>query len=174
MNLSALALSSLLFVQSTATIPYLYDKVVGDWKVRGHKSTSEVNASCVMTKPLKDRSNFTFIKDLVDGELYVLYTNSNWNITNPPGKYLSRITFHSQTKSVGKDAEFELLSPTSIRFRRLSMQFLYDFSSYNRMIIVMTGSVPNVEVTLSNSKDAINSLGQCINELTSTKESIRI
>lgn len=161
MTLTALTLaSSLVFTQASQPFVF-FDKKVGDWTIIGH-TTGGKNASCFMRKNIDANTELMLVKDLEDGEIYAVFNNSKWNIMNKPGYYEGRITFINKEGVSSSGASVELVGKSTIRIRQINMKFMYDFSTYNKLSITLSGDVPSIDFALKDSKISVATLGQCI------------
>ena len=136
----------------------------GNWQVVGSSGDSTLNPTCKLIMLWQDGSSFELIKDLADGELYILMVNNSWSINDPPNtRANARLNFQSGNTISGGSATFELLNKNTIRFRGLfADRFLPDFVSSNKLIIIMPGTVPNAEVNLEGTRNGVNVLSNCV------------
>lgn len=136
----------------------------GGWVVQGDSGDSTLNPVCRMQTNWQDGSFFSLIKDLKDGELYILLQANSWNIIDPPGSIATaRFNFHSGNTISGGPATFELLSKNTVRFRGLHAErFLPDFDRASNLTIVMPNTIPNVFVNLTGTSDALQAMSACM------------
>jgi hypothetical protein len=169
-----LAMSTLLFSFAAVAQTRFYNSVVRDWTVRGHHQHGELHPTCIAEKNFQDGSFISMVKDLADGELYVLYQNTAWNIADNPGNYQMRINFYASRSApvVSHLAQYELLNKNTIRIRNIdSKKFLPTFVEYLKMSFIMPGSIPNVEFTLAGSREMISVMSDCMGQF---KESLNV
>lgn len=168
MNLKRLISFAAAVCLSTTALadPFYGHNAAQKWYVFGHTTESELNASCVARTTWLDGSVFSLIQDLVDGEMYIVFTNNQWQIAEEPGTTGQiRVNFHgARNEIVGSGTmQFQLLNKNTIRIREIYQQkFLPDFAAAHRMIFVMPGTVSNAGVPLEGTRMAIESLFQCI------------
>lgn len=136
----------------------------GSWNVQGDAGDSTLNPVCRMQTNWQDGSFFTLIKDLKDGELYILMQANTWNIIDPPGSTATaRFNFHSGNTISGGPVTFELLNKNTVRFRSLhSENFLPDFVRASRLTIVMPHTIPNVFINLTGTSNALEAMSNCM------------
>lgn len=156
-----------LFFTTTALAQQLFfsaPNLRGNWQVVGDSGDSTLNPVCKLIMTWQDGSSFELIKDLADGELYILMVNNSWSINDPPNtRANARLNFQSGNTISGGPATFELLNKNTIRFRGLfADRFLPDFVSSNKLIIIMPGTVPNAEVNLEGTRNGVDVLSNCV------------
>ena len=140
-----------------------YNKKNGVWNVVGVVNEGELNPSCYSLTTWRDGSEFRLIFDLADGELYILVINNQWNIVDDPGKYNLRLNVFINNTIVGDGGVFELLSKNTIRLRGMPNQFIELFSHGTKLQFIMPGSIPNMEVNLKGSSQAVDFMIECLN-----------
>ena len=159
-------LASLLF--STAALAeqvfFSAPNLRGNWQVIGTSGDQTLNPACKLIMTWRDGSSFELIKDLADGELYILLINNTWSINDPPNTLAkARLNFYTGNTISGGPATFELLNKNTIRFRGLvADRFLPDFVSAQKLVIVMPGTVSNAEVNLEGTRNGIDVLSNCV------------
>lgn len=156
-----------LFFTTTALAQQLFfsaPNLRGNWQVVGDNGTETLHPACKLVMVWQDGSSFELIKDLADGELYILMVNNSWSINDPPNtRANARLNFHSSNMISGGSATFELLNKNTIRFRGLMAdRFLPDFVSAQKLIIVMPGTISNAEVSLEGTRNGIDVLSNCV------------
>lgn len=153
------------FFMSTVAIAqdYFYSQNTSGWHVSGIPQIGELNAVCRANKNFNDGSQFSVIKDLADGELYMFLQNMAWNISDAPGVYTMRMNFHKGNKITGSNIQFELLNKNTIRIRNLnSDRFINDFMDYSKLVFIMPGTINNAEIPLNGSTNATLALSDCV------------
>lgn len=159
-----LTLSIILLSTTVYAADLFYNKNINGWFIGGNNKNKELNASCFMEKRWNDGSSFMFIKDLEDGEVYVMMNNNQWIISDNPGNYNMRVNFHySNGRINGGNAVYELLNKNTIRIRGIkSESFMNDFVSASKMIFIMPGTINNVIISLENSSLGVDNLIDCV------------
>ena len=159
-----IALSVMAITTSVMAEELFYRNTINGWYVLGNRQDKNLNASCYMEKVWNDGSSFMFVKDLVDGEVYIMLRNNQWEIADKPGNYSMRINFHYTNGTVsGGWATYELLNKNTMRIRGITAnKFLRDFVGANKMVFVMPGTINNVEVSLQNSSVGVDLMFECI------------
>jgi hypothetical protein len=158
----------LLMISATSTFAqqvfFSAPSVRGSWDVQGDVGDSTLNPACRMQTNWQDGSFFTLIKDLKDGELYILMQVNTWNIIDPPGSIATaRFNFHSGNTISGGPATYELLNKNTVRFRGLhGERFLPDFDRASSLTIVMPNTIPNAFINLKGTSDALEAMSACM------------
>lgn len=136
----------------------------GNWQVIGTSGDQTLNPVCKLIMTWQDGSSFELIKDLADGELYILMVNNSWSINDSPNTLAkARLNFYTGNTISGGLATFELLNKNTIRFRGLfADRFLPDFVSAQKLIIIMPGTISNAEVNLEGTRNGIDVLSNCV------------
>ena len=83
--LTTLALSaSLLFsnVVQAENVSTFYQNRSKNWYVEGRNKVDQRNPVCLVSYTWRDGSEFVMYRDLADGELYAVFQNNSWNITD--------------------------------------------------------------------------------------------
>ena len=147
-----------------------YQAQVRDWQVWGKPKHENLNPSCNGEKQYQDGSFFSLIRDLEDGELYVLFHNVTWNITDDPGNYQMRINFYKGRDVVSLPAVYELLNKNTLRIRAINPdRFLPPFLDYSRMVFIMPGSITNAEIGLTGTRAVVAEMSKCVGHYKPTK-----
>lgn len=141
-----------------------FNDVSGSWSVYGHSGNENLNPACVAETKWDDGSRLQIIQDLKDGELYINFNNNQWNVEGPYN------TQHELTMNMyGKKgveswtATFNLSTKNSIQIRGIDYKsFLPAFMGYNKMVLIMPGTVENAEVSLVGSAAAVRLMAGCI------------
>jgi hypothetical protein len=162
-----IALLSSLFFATTALAQQVFfsaPNIRNNWIVHGVTGDSTLNPACKMETRWSDGSFFTLIKDLKDGELYILIQVMAWNIVDPPGILATaRMNFQVGGSVTGAAATFELLNKNTVRFRGISGErFLPDFDSATSLTIIMPNNIPNVFVNLTGSSAGLEAMSNCM------------
>ena len=133
------------------------------WDVFGFHQRDKLNPVCRADKNYNDGSQFSVVKDLADSELYIVFHNSSWNITDQPGLYSARLNFHSGRRISGFQMTYELLNKNTIRIRHLvANNFIPDFVNFSKLDVIMPGSIPNATINLTGTSNLISLMSQCI------------
>lgn len=142
---------------------YFYSQNISGWNISGIPQVGELHPVCRANKNFDDGSQFSVIKDLADGELYMFLQNMGWNISDAPGVYTLRMNFHKGSRITGSNIQFELLNKNTIRIRNLnSDRFINDFMDYSKLVFVMPGTINNAEILLNGSTNATVALSDCV------------
>lgn len=133
--------------------------------VKADKDKKE-NPACYAEVNWRDGSKIQFIRDLADGELYIYFQNVSWNILDAPGKYILRANFHYSNGDVrGLNYHYDLINKNTIVIRNMiKEEFVKLFTSGNRLVFVMPGSIKNAEVDLTGSTKALQEISNCIDK----------
>lgn len=133
------------------------------WIVEGVPKRDQLNPICRATTSWNDGSEFNFIIDLVDGELYILFINNSWDIGDPVNKFYNfRMNVHSGNNIRGFNGEYELLSKNTIRVRNIDKKFVDYFADADEFRFIMPGSINNAKINLTGSGHATAQLSQCV------------
>lgn len=136
---------------------------IGSWRIAGRTGDSKYNAACSVMTSWNDGSAFYFVRDLIDGEVYIEFKNNNWNVSDPKGTYNARINFKYSNNSVqGADVPFDLINKNTVMFRNLNKDFTKNFFGAIKLDIIMPGTIPNAFVPLAKTREALGLLSQCI------------
>ena len=149
-----------------------FESTVGPWTVIGHlgDSKNNVNPACVTHTRWRDGSEFYLIQDLADGELYIDFTNNQWNVRGPYGKDAGNLEltinmYRGNTVVESWNAYFTLVDKNTIQVRGIDFRkFLPGFVNMTKIVMVMPGTIPNAEISLSNSGRAVNLMTRCMQE----------
>lgn len=145
---------------------YNVDVRPGPYYVKGVTADTDGgsgNPACYAEVNWRDGSRFQLIRDLADGELYIFFRNSTWNIADPAGTYQLRANFHRNGAISGLNFQYTLVNKNTIVIRNIRKeQFLPLFNSNQRMIFVMPGSIQNAEVDLTGSSRALTEISNCV------------
>lgn len=162
-TICALTLTVMLFTSAALAQNTFFHTNIRDWIVYGINNSEPLNPTCNGEKKFGDGSFFTLIKDLADGELYILFHNVSWNISDSPGNYQMRINFYRGGSVVSMTATYELLNKNTLRIRSIDpTKFLPSFMQYQRMSLIMPGSISNAEVILNGSTNVVAAMSDCI------------
>lgn len=162
--LTATAMS--LALVAPALADNFFDTSVGYWRVFGFPGDGETNPSCIASASWDDGSSFLLIQDLADGELLLEMNNNGWNVEGPyETTHNMTLNMYSNGSVQSWQAVFNLVDKNTIQIRGLDHEkFLKSFMSYDKMVMIMPGTVENAEVQLRDSRKAVNLMGQCMRE----------
>lgn len=154
---SALASNETFFREDVRPGPYYVYGVTAD-------TEKNSNPACYAEVTWRDGSKFQLIRDLADGELYIFFQNTTWNISDPVGNYRMRINFHGRNGQIsGLNFQYSLVNKNTIVIRNIiKEQFLPLFSGNSRAVLVMPGSIQNAEIDLTGSAKALSEISRCI------------
>lgn len=171
-----LSLTATAFFASAAFAQMLFFQTqVRDWKVFGKPQQEHLNPSCNGEKGYQDGSFFSIIKDLADGELYILFHNVTWNITDNPGNYQMRINFYKGNSVFSLTANYELLNKNTLRIRAIDpSKFLPAFMDFSRMVFIMPGTIQNAEISLAGTTAVVAAMSECVDQYKPTKPGINL
>lgn len=156
---------SIVFTSAAFAQSLFFQTQLREWNVYGESKNGELNPACKGQKTYQDGSTFTLIRDLADGELYILFQNVTWSITDNPGNYQMRIVFYKNNSAFNLTAKYELLSKNTLRIRAiLPEKFLPPFMDYSKMLFIMPGSISNAEITLAGSAGLIAAMSECVRQ----------
>jgi hypothetical protein len=154
-----------IFASGTFAQSLFFEQQSGSWTVYGKPKTGDLNPSCNGERKYQDGSFFSLIRDLDDGELYILFHNVAWNISDNPGVYQMRMNFYKGSSVVSLSATYELLNKNTLRVRALNVErFLPPFIDYSRMVFIMPGNIPNVEVKLDGTRSVVSDIVKCVSQ----------
>lgn len=168
-----MAITMMYILPLNAAENIFYRNGSGQWSVMGHGGNDKLNPACIMQTTWTDGSRLSVIQDLSDGELYINLEYMKWNIEGPYNtNHNMKIIFYSGRSSVALDGIFNLHSKNSIMIRGIKHESFVDiFADADKMSFVMPGTVPNVDIGLRGSSDAIQYTKQCMNA--SLKENLK-
>lgn len=139
-----------------------YRNNVGPWTVLGKGPTDKLSPICSMQYNFRDGSYALFIKDLNDDEIYMLFSNVQWQIIDKPGKYDGiRLNFYTSNGVEGDNIDYELLSKNTIRLRNLNSRFIELFAIGNKIELIMPGNIENAQMPLTGTRAAISAMVEC-------------
>lgn len=162
-----------MFVSSSAVIAqpefFRYDVTNSPWMVYGvlGDKANRQNPACYGEIMWRDGSRLQLIRDLEDGELYIVFTNNEWNIGDATGSdkvYTARVNFRSSRGDVsGMNFDYHLISKNKIVIRGIVKEkFVNLFMDNSKMVFVMPGNIQNAEVDLTGSSRVMQQIAQCI------------
>lgn len=174
-TIGAVFASAMLFTSAAFAQMTFYETKIRDWIVFGKPQQEQLNPSCNGQRNYQDGSFFSLIKDLADGELYILFHNVSWNITDNPGNYQMRINFYKGNSVSGLTATYELLNKNTFRIRSIDpSKFLPLFMDFSRMVFIMPGSIPNAEVRLDGSTGVVAAMSDCVGQYKPTRPGMNL
>jgi len=166
--LTTLALSaSLLFsnVVQAENVSTFYQNRSKNWYVEGRNKVDQRNPVCLVSYTWRDGSEFVMYRDLADGELYAVFQNNSWNITDDINNiYRFRLNVYVDNDVRGLNGEYELLSKSTIRIRGIEQGFMNIFAEATAFRFIMGGTIPNAELKLEGSGAAAQMMNQCIKQ----------
>jgi hypothetical protein len=144
-----------------------YKQTYGKWTVLGYTQVNQLNPACHIGTGYPDGSHWSFIRDLADGEVYMVINNEDWSFAKRTvGK-----EFKANVVYVGRRGarevvsfNFEILGPTAIRSRHIRTSVaLTPFIQFAEMHLLMPGRNPvNLSASLEGTSDALNALSECV------------
>jgi hypothetical protein len=161
-------LAAMLFTSSSFAAGrefYNVDVRPGPYYVKGVTANVEKNENpaCYAEINWRDGSRFQLIRDLADGELYIFFRNSTWNISDSPGTYQLRANFHRNSNVTGLNFDYNLVNKNTIVIRNIKKEnFLPLFTSNQKMVFIMPGNIQNAEVDLTGSSRSLEEISKCI------------
>jgi len=166
----ALSIAISLPALSDDSLEVFYSSVAEVWSTTGVRQTGGNGALCMLSsengKP-KEVDFVTVWQDLNTGEMSLHITHHKWNITGRNDKpYSAKIAFEGRKgKYVFDDAVFFVVENNRISFPDLHKEnFLNAFVYYRTMTIEMPGTVPDIEISLSGTGNAVGNLSACLIE----------
>lgn len=168
MNKKTLIAAGLSLAMMVTPALAFYNNSSGDWSVFGHSGSDTLNPACVMKSTWQDGSKMLVIQDLADGELYIHFENMGWNIDGPYNtSHAMKINFYSGSSVLSLNGTMELLTKNSIHIRGIKHNvFVEPFAEFDKMVFIMPGTVPNANIGLRGTRDAVNFLNQCMRDAT--------
>ena len=174
-TIGAVFASAMLFTSAAFAQMTFYETKIRDWIVFGKPQQEQLNPSCNGEKGYQDGSFFSLIKDLADGELYILFHNVTWNITDNPGNYQMRINFYRGNSVFSLTANYELLNKNTLRIRAIDpSKFLPAFMDFSRMVFIMPGTIQNAEISLAGTTAVVAAMSECIGQYKPTKPGMNL
>lgn len=171
----ALTLTAMLFTSAAFAQNTFFHTTIRDWIVYGKDKNEQLNPSCNGEKKFQDGSFFSLIRDLADGELYILFHNVTWSITDSPGNYQMRINFYRGNTVASETATYELLNKNTLRIRSIDpSRFLPLFMEYQKMLFIMPGTIPNAEILLNGAMNVVASMSDCISRYKPSRPGIKL
>ena len=152
-----------------------FDNSVGIWSVIGLHASSEngTNPACIAATSWEDGSYFNLIQDLADGELFIEFTNNDWNVTGPYNEGFLDMTmnFYGNNRVDSRKVKFKLTDKNTIMIHGIDHKtFIPLFMNYSKIVMIMPGDISNSEIPLKDSTRAMNLLTQCLKQ--SEKETL--
>lgn len=162
---SFLLISSFISTTTFAQSDHFYEERNKNWIVLGVEKRGKLNPVCSANYVWRDGSEFRFFKDLVDGEVYMLLINNQWNIVDDVNKiYKMRIVFYYGSRTDSSIIEYELISNNTIRMRNLNSTFIQLFEESHKMNFIMPGDISNATISLNGSRQALDMMVECMNQ----------
>jgi hypothetical protein len=155
---------SIIAATSAMADNYFHREVAGQWQIFGSYGDARLNPSCSADFNYNDGSQFRLIKDIHDGELYIYFLNTDWNIRDEAGlQYTVRLNFLGSRGTVtGGTIPYTLLGKNAIHIRNISGErFIPDFAAMSKLQFVMPGTIQNTTITLNGSNQAVDALVRC-------------
>lgn len=154
----------------TSTISVLsqqdfFTEKADNWIIVGRPSVDNKNAFCGAELSFRDGSAFTLYKDLIDGEVYIVLSNTRWNIGDPPqSRSKLRLNFVSRGGDVkGGTIDYLLLNKNTIVIPGInSGAFIPDFMARHKLEIIMPGTIENATIPLDGTTRAVELLAKCV------------
>ena len=128
-------------------------------------SSKNLNPSCYAAQSYKDGSEFRLIRDLKDGELWMIIQNVNWDMVDKPESVFNmQINFYRGNDVKPMTFDYVVLNKNTIAIRNIIKDgsFLPAFMIADRMMLIMPGSIPNAYIPLNGSRKAIEQVAECI------------
>jgi hypothetical protein len=173
--IGALAATTMFFASAAFAQMTFYQSTIRDWSIMGKPRENQLNPSCSAEVKYQDGSFFTLLKDLADGELYILFRNVQWNISDDPGNYQMRINFYNGNRVVSLDAVYELLNKNTLRIRGINPErFLPLFVDFSRMLFIMPGNIQNAQVSLTGTSAVVAAMSECMRQYKPARPGINL
>ena len=159
---SALAL---LFLTTSASADQFFQSNEKLWTVYGVHNIDDKNPACIAQQSWRDGSYIQLIKDLADNELYIAFTNTDWQIVDQPGTYRLQVNAYIDGDVHTFTFDYNLIPKNTIMIRGIiADKFIPIFAAADRLRFVMPGTITNADVHLNGSRAALDSMIRCMDK----------
>lgn len=158
-------LAMMLMVSTAFGSDRFYQTSSGQWDIYGHAGSDTLNPACIMQTNWTGNSRLMVIQDLADGELYIHFSHSAWNIDGPyKTRHALEIRFFSGSRTIKVlEGSLVLENNSTISVRSMKQDTFYNpFMEADRMVFVMPGNVPDITVGLRGTRDAVEHSKMCV------------
>ena len=155
-----------------------YKKETDDWwTVFGGANADTGQATCYGSAHKKDGSFIQIHRSLVDGEVWAIVHDTEWDIQSPNGGSL-RWNFFNGLKNgliAGADFDYILKDKNTILILQIdSKNFSQALWNSRYFTIVMPGNVPNISVSFErNGSSMLSALAECVKQNEAKYKSFR-
>lgn len=154
----ALADNDQFFYSDVQNTPFSVSGILGD-------KSANLNPACYADISYQDGSRFQLIRDLADGELWMLVRNVNWQIPDQPGSVnILQANFHQGQNIYPMTFQYKVMNKNTIAIQNIIKDgsFLPYFMKSSKMIFIMPDNIENIQITLDGSRKALEDVARCI------------
>jgi hypothetical protein len=154
-----------IFFTTSASADQFFYSAEKLWTVYGVNNIQDKNPACIAQQSWRDGSYIQLIKDLADDELYIAFTNTEWQIVDQPGTYGLQVNGY-----VGSDIhtftfDYTLVPKNTIMIRGIiADKFIPVFAAANKLRFVMPGTITNADIHLNGSRSALDAIIRCMDK----------
>ena len=124
----------------------------------------EKNPRCLSFMEYEDGSSVEVVKDMKDGELYIIIYNTDWNITDEPG-----VTGNGQMRFIKgnnitatNDIELLLVNKNTVAIPNIYDDiFIPQFMKNDSMRLIMPGTTSNISIPLTGTMGVVEKMIEC-------------
>lgn len=142
-----------------------FERNYGQWTAVGEVDPQgKYNPYCQAQTWFPNKATMALTYDMKRHELYLGYTNPDWNITNPPGSVGKLIIrFEDNRRWIAQEVSFEVVTARTIRIPNLDIDnFVTNFTAANKIFLFMPGSIPDVAAGLQGTRVTMNNVLECM------------
>ena len=143
-----------------------YNYEAGQWLVEGFKGELSF---CAATTFWKNDSYVSFFVT-ADDTASILVHNTEWNIGDPAGHYngyKATLRFFGKYPGEQGTIDYTLKDTQTVVLENVNVEFLKDWVKFDTMVLLMPGDIGQMTIGLSGTSDAVDHLGECLNQLSS-------
>lgn len=156
-------------MSTSASADVFFQRTEKLWSVFGVNNVKDKNPACIAEQTWKDGSYIQLIKDLADDELYLAFTNMEWQIQDDPGTYKMRVNATVGSEIYGFTFDYNLQPKNTIIIRGIiSDKFVPIFATATQLKFVMPGTITNATIYLNGSRAAVDALSDCVTKYKSS------
>lgn len=159
--LTVLATSAMIALMSLPTSAgEFYKASVGFWDIFGLQ-TPELNA-CFLDQNFEDGSSFSLATNLDDGELLIMFNNTQWNLKDRSSENIQFIFEKSNGETDGDYVTWEYWGPQDAAVLNLDPAILDAIADYKTLNVLMPDEKDSIAVDLTDSRKALEKFMECV------------